>query len=77
MEHATSQSEHNVFHNFLSAVLFAIAWIFEGLQSLSGEDIYNIIFRGLSIVSVSIIIVINWPKAKEVLFKKKSKNRKR
>lgn len=77
MEHASHTHTAQVgMTNFISCIGLFLGWAFQALQSLSGEDIYNFIFRFLSIISISFVIIINWPKVKETIIKgyKKRKN---
>lgn len=77
MEHSThTHTAHIGMNNFISFICFSIASASEILSRISGEDIYNFCFRFLSIVSISFVIIINWPKVKETISKgyKKSKN---
>lgn len=53
--------------NFISVICYFIAFSCEILKDISGEDIYNFFFRFLSIISVSFVIIINWPKVKEII----------
>ena len=77
MEHSThTQTAHIGMNNFISFICFSIASASEILSRISGEDIYNFCFGFLSIISISFIIIINWPKVKETIIKsyKKRKN---
>ena len=55
-------------HNF---ILFLIAGLFKIGEELSADSIYQWIFRILSLISVMIVIYINWDKAKQTYLKKK------
>lgn len=67
MESVSHTHTGNTMNNVLSICFFSLAWVFNGLQDLTVGDVYNIVFKGLSLISVLIVIIINYPKAKEVL----------
>lgn len=62
MEH---QTENNT---ILNTILIFITTICTALEKSSAEQIYTWIFRCLSLVSLMLIIVINWKKAMQILF---------
>lgn len=73
MEHiahtnATSTAEIGM-KNFISCIGLFFGYTFEALHGLTGEDIYNFVFKFLSIISISFVIIINWPKVKETIIK--------
>lgn len=70
---------HIAMTNFVSFIFFALAWFSYSLHNITGTDIYNFCFRALSIISVSLVIIINWPKAKPIIIRnfKKLKSWKR
>lgn len=76
MENTHANTESMAMNNFLSCICFSLASISETLSNISGEEIYNFCFRFLSIISLSFVIIINWPKVKEVVISsyKKHKN---
>lgn len=61
---------------FLSVILYALSFIFEQVSTLTLEDTWTWTWRVLSLFSLILLIIINFPKAKEVIFKKR-KNGKR
>ena len=70
MEHQHEQN-NNTFFNWLLAIC---AGMFKYISDCSAEEIYTWIFRALTLVSISLIIIINIPKAWDVIktpFKRK------
>lgn len=66
--------------NFSTFICWICSGLFYGLQQVTAEDLYTFIFRLLSLISVAMVIIINWPKVKAVLQtkvkrKKKDENR--
>lgn len=64
MEH---QNENNT---FLNTVLLFFTGICTLIEQSSAEQIYTWIFRGLSLLSLTLIIIINWRKAWQTIFTK-------
>lgn len=64
MEHTHHDSGTS---NFLSAILWITAGFFEIMQTITIESAYVWLFRLLSLISVILVIIINWPKAKAIL----------
>lgn len=59
----------------LSIILYASSYLFYLFQSLSADLIWTWVWRGLSLISLLLIIYINWNKAGDILKnKKKSKS---
>lgn len=60
-----------------SIILYICSWLFIYLGTLSADTIWTWTFRGLSAISLILIIYINWNKAMEIFKgKKKTKNKK-
>ena len=53
-------------HFRASIVLYACAWLFFWLQTLSADTIWTWTWRGLSLISLILIIYINWNKAVDI-----------
>lgn len=70
MEH-TEHPSHNSMNNFASAILWVLTGVFNILAGATIESVYTWVFRLLSLVSVIMVIIINWPKVRNILFKKK------
>lgn len=84
MEHSNTHihTEQTGMINFVSFILFSTGSFFHYLNEVSVSDIYNFLFKFLSIISVAMVIIINYPKAKEVVVKsynsyKKKKTKKK
>lgn len=61
-------------HPAISILLLCLGWVLNTLSALTAEDVYTWIFRTASLVSLFLIIAINWKKGMEEikpLFKKK------
>lgn len=58
-------------HSLINWILSFFTAFFALLERSSADDIYNWTFRVLSLISVSLIIIINWKKAYRTLFPKK------
>lgn len=59
----------------LSLVLYAFSWIAFWLQANTADMIWTWIWRGLSLISLILIIYINWNKAKEIFTGKKNEHK--
>lgn len=62
---------HNSHNGVINAMLFILTGFLKALSELSFGDVLSYTFNILSIFSVILIIIINWEKAMNVLFKKK------
>lgn len=69
------QDHNNATSNMVSAMLFVCAWTMDFLKDIQVSDALSMLFQLLSILSVSLIIVINFPKAMRVLFPSKYKKK--
>lgn len=69
MDHQNTDNNSPI--NWLLSILIGIFTIIE--QS-SADDIYKWFFRALSLISLMLIIIINWKKAMLVLFPNKNKS---
>lgn len=56
----------------VSAILYALSWLLNIIAEISIELAWTWFWRILSAVSLSLLMYINWDKAKEI-YKKKSK----
>lgn len=54
----------------ITVIVFSFGWICDLMQCISAEAIYTWTFRILSLISIGLVIIINWRKAKEALRKK-------
>ena len=70
MEHSTDHTENNTLVNW---ILSGLIGFFTLIESASADEIYTWVFRGLTIVSLILMIIINWKKAWNTLFPKKEK----
>lgn len=70
MEHTTDQTQNNTLVNW---ILSGLIGFFTLIESASADEIYTWVFRGLTIVSLILMIIINWKKAWNTLFPKKEK----
>lgn len=68
-----NHNHSNSSNNLLALLLFVAAWFTEYLHKISVSDALGTLFQCLSILSVTLLIVINFPKAMKVLFPKKYK----
>ncbi len=66
MEPQQDNTQTNWFLAFLTG---AFAWI----EQSTADELYNWIFRGMTLLSLALIIIINWKKAWLTLFPKKVK----
>lgn len=71
MEHLHDQTENNTLTNW---VLSALIGFFTLIESATADEIYIWLFRTLTIVSLTLMIIINWKKAWNTLFPKKQKS---
>jgi bacteriorhodopsin len=55
-----------------SLTAFFFAFIFNLAQDLSVDDVYKWLFRALSLVSLLLVVYINWNKARDRWRKNKS-----
>lgn len=55
-------------HPATSAILYVLSWLFVYFQSVSADEIWTWVWRGLSLISLLLIIYINWDKA-VIIFK--------
>lgn len=67
MEHTTNHTENNTLINW---ILSGLIGFFTLIESASADQIYTWIFRGLTIISLMLMIIINWKKAWNTLFPK-------
>ena len=67
---------HNDNTTFFNWLFSGLAAFFTMLETSSPDQIYTWIFRVLTLISISLIIVINWEKAMNVLFKNKKQKKK-
>ncbi len=76
MHQATDNSESSSLggHPAVSFILYALSWLFMYFQSISADEIWTWVWRGLSLLSLLLIIYINWSKAGEI-FRAKNSNR--
>ena len=68
MEHSHNQTENNTLTNW---VLSALIGFFTLIESATADEIYTWLFRTLTLISLILMIVINWKKAWHTLFPKK------
>lgn len=68
-EHSETPNGQSLTHFMINLILFFLVGVFDTLQELTADDVYKWLFRGLSTVSLCIIIYINYHKAK-IYFKK-------
>lgn len=57
-----------------STIMYVLAWVFNLVSELSPEIVWIWTWRGLSLLSLLLIIYINWNKACDILKKKKVKH---
>lgn len=62
--------QHTENHSVLNTILLLFTGLFTMLERASAEEIYTWTFRFLSLISLILIIIINWKKAMQILFKK-------
>lgn len=65
MDHNTNTNDASVW----SLILTFLAGIFTVIEQSSADDIYKWIFRILTLVSLILMIIINWKKAYAIVFK--------
>lgn len=68
MEH--THSDDNTFYNWILSALVAFFYM---IETASPDAIYTWVFRGLTLLSLILMIIINWKKAWHTLFPKKEK----
>ena len=68
-QHHTDTTNHSAVNWFLSL----LAGFCTVIERASADDIYQWAFRILTLISISLMIIINWEKAMSKLFKKKIK----
>lgn len=76
MQSSTDNSHSTpIGHPATSIVLYVLSWLFFLLDSFTADQIWTWVWRGLSLVSLALIIYINWSKAREIFLRdKKSKH---
>lgn len=62
---------HATNHTSLNIILLFFTGIFKILEESSAEEIYTWVFRFFSLLSLFLIIIINWKKAWITIFPKK------
>lgn len=72
MEHTPTDS-HDGDMKFYSFILFIFGWIVNGFSHLTVDYALEIMFHGLSVISVLLVIIINWSKAMDKLFPNRKK----
>jgi len=68
MEH-TNHADDNTYNWILSALI----GFFTFIESCSPENVYTWLFRALTIISLVLMIIINWKKAWHTIFPNKDK----
>lgn len=68
-QHHADTTNHSAVNWFLSL----LAGFCTLIERASADDIYMWVFRILTLISISLMIIINWDKAMSKLFKKKIK----
>lgn len=68
MEHSTDHTQNNTLTNW---ILSALIGFFTLVETASADQIYTWTFRGLTLISLILMIIINWKKAWHTLFPKK------
>lgn len=58
---------------FANMALLLLTGLLHWAQYITADSVYTWVFRGLSLLSVCIVIYINWPKAVEQYKKRKTK----
>lgn len=66
-------SNTGIGHPATSAILYVLSWLFVYFQAVSADEIWTWIWRGLSLVSLLLIIYINWDKAMTIFKSNKTK----
>lgn len=71
--HTNSTSNHStgIGHPVASIILYAMSWLFMYFETLTADQIWTWVWRGLSLISLLLIIFINWHKVVEIRNKKK------
>ena len=57
-------------HPLTNILLWISAWIFNFASGITFDNFYNYTFKSLSLISLIIILIINWKKMMDI-FKKK------
>lgn len=68
------QTEHN--NTFINWCLSILVACFTWIETSSADQLYTWIFRGLTLISLVLIIIINFPKAFYTIFPKFKKHEK-
>lgn len=58
-------------HNAATIILAVFSLMFKQASEMSVESAYTWVFRGLSLVSLVLVIIINYPKAKQTIKRRK------
>ena len=53
----------------ISVILLVLAWASHSLSQLSMGDVFDTILKALSIISITLLIAINWRKGVEEIIK--------
>lgn len=69
---STNHHGSGVTHPVASIILYALSWLFIYLETLSMDLIWTWIWRSLSLISLLLIIYINWNKAIDIFRNKKN-----
>ena len=64
-DHSAGHGSPLFISNLISVISIVLAGIFDIAQDLSPDGVYKWIFRILSVVSISLVIIINWQRAKQ------------
>jgi hypothetical protein len=75
MEDTTTHT-HDGDMRVYSFILFIFGWIVNAFSHLTVDHALELIFHGLSVISVLLVIIINWSKAMDKLFPNRKKRRK-
>lgn len=75
MQDYSFESQNGPQHpNFMiNAFLFLVVFVFDFMQAITADEAYKWIWRGLSIISLMLIIYINGHKAKKIFKNRKAK----
>jgi hypothetical protein len=69
---STSHS-HGVGNFVVSCILLLSAFTFDVAQTMTVELLYVWLFRALSLISLALVVYINWNKAREIFKSRKNK----
>ena len=72
----TTTTSHDDHTKIASWILFIFGWFINSLKHLTVDHALQLIFHLLSIVSVLLVIIINWEKAMDKLFPNRKKIKK-